>query len=261
MQKRTLDGQVAVISGGLGDIGRAVGRKLAALGADIAVGDILDATHASSHLAEIATLERRSHYTAVDISDSKAVEQWIEDVETTVGIPTLIICNAAIVSIANSLTIDTDEWARTLHVNLDGAFFLARAAAARLVKHQIPGRIVFMGSWAAHTPHPQIVAYSVAKAGLRMLCKCMALELAKHDILVNEVAPGYVDGGLVRRWYSEDPTLRGRDSGRVPLQRLIHPDEVALEVSHLCDPANRHMTGSVVLMDGGLSLVAPGQPE
>src|SRR5258708_17373660 len=160
MPERTLDGQVAVISGGLGDIGRAIGRKLAALGADIAVGDILDAKHAPIHLAEIAALGRRSQYTRVDISDAKAVEEWMDNVERTFGTPTLIICNAAIVSIGNTLTIDTDAWARTLHVNLDGAFFLARTATARLVKHQIPGRVVFMGSWAAHTPHPQIVAYS-----------------------------------------------------------------------------------------------------
>lgn len=261
MEKGVFDGQVAIISGGLGDIGRAVGRELAALGADISVGDILDVEHASTYLAEIAGLDRRVQYAKVDISDAVAVEQWIANVEETLGSPTLIICNAAIVLIGGALTISVDNWARILHVNLDGAFFLARAAAARLIERQMSGRIVFLGSWAAHAAHPQIIAYSVAKAGLRMLCKCMALELAKHDILVNEVAPGYVDGGLARLWYSEHPASRVKNTTLVPLRRLINPDEVAIEVSHLCDPTNRHMTGSTILLDGGLSLVAPGNFE
>ena len=261
IKKGIFDGEVAIISGGLGDIGRAVGRELATLGANIAVGDILDSEQASTCLAEITDLGRLARYTRVDVSDAEAVEKWVKEVETTLGPPTLIICNAGIVSMGGALTISADDWSKILHVNLTGTFFLARTAAARLIHHQIPGRIVFVGSWAAHAPHPQIVAYSVAKAGLRMLCKCMALELAKYDILVNEIAPGYVDGGLARFWYSEHPASRAKDTTLVPLRRLIDPREVATEVSHLCDSANRHMTGSVILLDGGLSLVAPGNSE
>lgn len=90
-----------------------------------------------------------------------------------------------------------------------------------------------------------------------MLAKCMALELAPHDILVNEIAPGYVNGGLARQWYEKDPASREADAKLVPTGKLIEPEEVAIQVALLCDPGNRHITGSVILMDGGLSLISP----
>ena len=257
MDENMLKGQVAVISGGLGDIGRAVGKKLASLGADIAIGDILDASRASEYLEELKAFGGRAKYDRIDISDAEAVEERIRNVEGALGIPSLVICNAAIVSIGNALTLDSKDWSRTLRVNLDGAFFLARTVAAQLVDRQMRGRIVFIGSWAAHAPHPQIAAYCVAKAGLRMLCKCMALELAPHRIMVNEIAPGYVDGGVSRRAWEHQPAMRAAAKTKVPVQALITNEEVAAQIVQLCHPDNRHITGSVLLMDGGLSLVAP----
>src|SRR5690606_4165709 len=102
-------------------------------------------------------------------------------------------------------------------------------------------------------PHPHIPAYSASKAALRMLMRCMALDFAPQ-ILVNEVAPGYVNAGLSGRIFAEQPHLAEEARRRVPVQRLMEPEEVAQQVAHLCDPQNRHMTGSVLTMDGGLSL-------
>jgi NAD(P)-dependent dehydrogenase (short-subunit alcohol dehydrogenase family) len=149
------------------------------------------------------------------------------------------------------------QWSRELRVNLDGAFYLAQAATARLLHHKRHGRVVFIGSWAAHTVHLHIPAYCVAKAGMRMLCKCMALELAPHGITVNEIAPGFVNGGLSRRVWEEHPAMRAAARKKVPVGELIAPEEVAEQVVHLCHPDNHHITGSVLLMDGGLSLVSP----
>jgi NAD(P)-dependent dehydrogenase (short-subunit alcohol dehydrogenase family) len=87
-----------------------------------------------------------------------------------------------------------------------------------------------------------------------MLMKCMAAELAPQGILVNELAPGFVDAGLGMKMITERPESREALAARVPIGRLIDPQEVAWEVVHLCDPENRHMTGATVLMDGGLSL-------
>jgi len=90
-----------------------------------------------------------------------------------------------------------------------------------------------------------------------MLCKCMALELAPHGIMVNEIAPGYVDGGLSRLAWEQQPDGRAAARKKVPVQALITSEEVAAQIVHLSHPENHHITGSVVLMDGGLSLVAP----
>jgi glucose 1-dehydrogenase len=253
------DGQVAIISGGAGDIGRAIARELAAGGADVALGDIRPPAEAAALLDELAIMGRRARYDRVDVASGAAVDDWVSVVETELGAPTLIIPNAAVVTLKPLTEISAAEWEREMQVNLNGAFHLARACAKLLLRDGRAGRIVFLGSWAADAVHADLPAYCVSKAGLRMLSRCLALELAPRGILVNEVAPGYVDAGLSGRIFDADPARREAARRTVPIGKLIGPEDVAREVAHLCDPANCHMTGSVVLMDGGLSLLTPGR--
>jgi NAD(P)-dependent dehydrogenase (short-subunit alcohol dehydrogenase family) len=249
-----LHNHIAIISGAMGDIGRAIAHGLAACGAAVALGDIVAPEAAQLLLDELARDGFQVRYDCVDVSDASAVNRWVEAVENEWGAPNLIIPNAAIVTLADIQTVTPEQWQRELNINLSGAFHLAQAGALRLLHHKRAGRIVFVGSWAAHAPHPHIPAYSVAKAGLRMLMKCMALDLAPHDILVNEVAPGYVDAGLSGRLFQEQEERREQARNKVPIHRLISAADVAFQVAHLCHPENRHTTGSVLLMDGGLSL-------
>lgn len=251
-----LQGHTAVISGGLGDIGAAIARELAAHGADVAVCD-LDASASDALRRDIEQLGRRYRFDRVDVSDAAAVDRWVGSLEADLGLPTLIIPNAAIVELTPFGKLDAAYWRKELAVNLDGAFNLAHSATSRLLAKNMPGRVVFIGSWAADTVHTDIPTYCVAKAGVRALARCMAAAFAPAGILVNEVAPGYVDAGLASRFMIEDSTLRERSRREVPIGLLIEPREVARQVLNLCDPKNRHMTGSTVLMDGGLSLVRP----
>jgi NAD(P)-dependent dehydrogenase (short-subunit alcohol dehydrogenase family) len=254
---KSLHNQTAIISGGLGDIGRAVALELARRGANIAISDVRPSSNANEFLESVRALGVRARYDNVDVASSSEVSTWIQNVEADLGVASLVIPNAAIVTLKGVRTVTPDEWSRELSINLTGAFHMAQSAAMRLLEQKKPGRIVFIGSWAAHAPHPNITTYCVAKAGLRMLCKCMALDLAPAGILVNEVAPGYVNAGLSAQLWAKTPGSREKAAERVPTKQLIEPDEVALQVAHLCEPANRHTTGSVVLMDGGLSLVTP----
>ncbi len=253
-----LKNQTAIISGGLGDIGRAIARMLATNGANIALGDLLPVDKAAQFLLELERLPSgvKARYDRVDVCDASAVTAWVESASSALGTPTLVVPNAAKVTLKTMLEVTPAEWESELRVNLTGAFHLAQAAARKLVAAKLPGRIVFIGSWAAHAPHRPLPAYSVTKAGLRMLMRCMALDLAEQKILVNEVAPGYVDAGLSGRFFEADSAVRDAARARVPIQELISAEDVAREVLHLCDPACRHQTGNVVVMDGGLSLVS-----
>jgi len=246
---------VAIISGGLGDIGRACAIELARRGADIAVGGRGDGGRAERLRAAVESAGRRFRFDLVDVAERKAVEQWVRDAEEQLGPVNLVVPNAAIVEMAPLAEMTAETWQRHLDVNLTGALNLAHAAARRLLELKLPGRIVFVGSWAAHAPHPHIPAYCVAKAGLRMLCRCMALEYAPQGILVNEVAPGLVNAGLSRQILEEHPELKREAVARVPIAEMMEAEEVAVHVAHLCDPRNRNMTGSTLLCDGGLSLV------
>jgi len=247
--------ETLIISGGLGDIGKAIVREFARNGANVALCDLHPPPLADDFLKELDANGIHSMYDQVDIVDAEAVKSWVAKVENVLSTPGIIIANAAVVTFSSVCGITPAQWSNELRVNLDGAFHLTQSATARLVAQGLPGRVVFIGSWAAHSVHPSIPAYCVSKAGLRMLCKCMALELAQHRILVNEIAPGYVDAGLSGRSFEKDLVMKESARQKVPVKELISAYEVAHQVISLCHPLNKHMTGSTVLMDGGLSLL------
>jgi glucose 1-dehydrogenase len=254
----SLQNQAAIISGALGDIGRAIALELAGSGADVALGDVKPQEQARPLLADITNRGRRGRYDRVDVSDAVAVQQWVKAVEDDLGTPTLIIPNAAIATFMPLPQLTPEHWRHELSVNLDGAFYLAHTAALRLLERKLPGRIVFIGSWAGHAVHPTIPTYCVSKAGMRMLMKCMAAELSPHGILVNEVAPGYVNAGLSGRWFDAHPDRAEYARQSVPVRKLINTAEVARQVGWLCDPENQHMAGTALVMDGGLSIFGFG---
>ena len=235
---------VAMISGGLGDIGWATALELTKAGCRVSIGDV----EAS------ADLDEGIHYQQVDVSDEVSVKQWFASAEKHFGeLASVIVANAGIVLLGSPMSASLSDWQRTLDVNLTGAWLTARTGAQRLLDEKMPGRIVFVGSWAAHAPHVKMAAYSAAKAGLRMLSQTMALELADKGILVNEIAPGFVDAGLSGEIFKEQPGLASSARAMVPNKQLIDVKEVAASIVYLCSPAHRNMTGSTLLLDGGLS--------
>ena len=252
--KRKLKNQVAIISGGVGDIGFATALAMARSGADIALCDLEPSENVTDRLEQLQALGVKSFYQKVDVADSNAVCRYVEEVQNVLGIPQLIIANAAVTGIGRVHDISPEEWRRTIDVNLNGAFYFAQAATAPLLKRKLPGRVVFVGSWAGTTVHSHMPAYSVSKAGMSMLCKCLALELAPHHILVNEIAPGYVEAGLTGKIFKSDPEREKQARERVPTRLFMSAAEVADQIVYLCDPENKHITGATLLMDGGLSL-------
>jgi len=221
------------VSGAAGDIGRAVCSAIAQAGGQAHGGDVRSAPG-------LAT---------VDVTDAAAVQAWVA------GIPDLrgAVVNAATVAQGSLRTLDPADWRRDLEVGLTGAFLLARAVAERLAREG-GGSIVMVGSWAAHAIHRQVPAYSVAKAGLRMLTRTLAAEYASERVRINELAPGFVDAGLSAQLFARDPGLRARCAAEVPLGELLPAATVADEVVALLDPRRSQLTGATLVLDGGLSV-------
>lgn len=243
-----------IISGGLGDIGRATTKAFLATGARVAIGDRLPPAEAAPLLKEFGASDDRLRYTSVDVADAAAVDNWWDGVTAAWGLPNVVIPNAAIVAVKGYRELTAADWHHELSINLSGAFHLAHRAALRLSDGKTPGHIILVGSWVAARPQTHIPTYCVAKAGVRMLCQTLAREFAADGIQVNEVAPGIVDAGLSGKLFSESPGRRENALAQIPINRLITADEVAHQILTLCHPANRHMTGSTVTFDGGLSL-------
>jgi glucose 1-dehydrogenase len=248
---------IAAISGGLGDIGRAVALALAQDGADIALGDIENKSGQLAGLMDqLTSLGRRCFFQSVDVADAAAVDRWYDAVQHEYGRPPdWIIPNAAIVTFKPYPELSAAEWRREMAVNLDGSFHWSHSGIKRLVREELGGRVVFVGSWAAHAPHQKLPAYSVTKAGIRMLMQTLALEYARCGILVNEVAPGYVDAGLTGQSFQQEPERRERARAAVPVGALLTPEDVARTVRFLCSNQASQITGTTLLQDGGLSLL------
>jgi glucose 1-dehydrogenase len=247
-------GHTAMISGALGDIGRAITIELARRGADVAISDVRPAEAARALLGEVKSIGRRARYDVVDITDADAVDAWVGAVTNEWGVADWIIPNAGIVIDATITNLTAAQWRRQMAVNLDGTFYLADSGARRLLAAKKPGRIVIIGSQAAGWVTQSIPAYCVSKAGVRMLVKCMALELAPHGILVNEIAPGVVDGGVSKQLFDAAPGLRQKAIDRSPLPTLIDPIDVAKQVAYFCGDDAAKITGSTLLIDAGFSL-------
>ena len=170
------------------------------------------------------------------------------------------IPNAAVVQNQPFLEITPEAFAQTLNVNLMGCFHVAQLAA-RVMNSQQPddhgvrGKILFTGSWVQDMPWPEGTSYIVSKAGIKALARNMAQELAARGIRVNVVAPGIVMAGLSKVVYETDPAYGPRATAAIPLGEFGTADQVADAFAFMCGPASNYMTGSVLLVDGGCSLV------
>jgi NAD(P)-dependent dehydrogenase (short-subunit alcohol dehydrogenase family) len=246
---RALDGLGVVLTGGAGDIGVATCAELLQRGARVTLIDRKSEQEAEPWLARIGASASVA-YRQADVRDRSAVEEALGAVDPL----DVAIGNAAVVESAPFLEITAEQWKTQLDVNLTGCFNLGQATARLMVERGTRGRIIFTGSWVQDVPWPEIAAYSASKAGLRMLARSMARELAPHGILVNVLAPGIVDAGLARRQLEAEPQYARRVAKAIPLGKLQTAEQVARAMTFLCSPDSDYITGAVLLADGGCSL-------
>jgi NAD(P)-dependent dehydrogenase (short-subunit alcohol dehydrogenase family) len=240
--RRDLAGLGIAVTGAAGDLGGAMARELAARGAAVTMLDLVPE-------AEVADVGPCS-YRRVDVTDRAAVDEALAAIDPL----DVMIGNAGIVEAAPFLEVTQAQWQAHLDVNVTGCFNVGQAAARLMVQRDTRGQIIFTGSWVGEIPWPEISAYSVSKAGVRMLARSMARELAAHAIRVNVVAPGIVMAGMARKQYETDPAYARRASVVIPLGEFGTAEQIAKAVGFLCSPDAEYMTGSVLLVDGGASL-------
>ena len=239
-----LTGKVALVTGSTRGIGRAIAEALAGAGARVAV---VGRDQAKAEEAAKAIGSGAQGFGA-DVGDPASVVALVSAVEAAFGTLDILVNNAGLTRDNILFRIKDDDWDAVLDTNLRGAFIAIRAASRGMMKRRW-GRIINIASIVGLTGNKGQANYAASKAGLIGLTKSVAKELASRNILVNAVAPGFIDTDMTAAMTPEARTLL---SGQIPLDRLGTPQDIAAMVTFLASDHASYITGQVLVVDGGM---------
>jgi 3-oxoacyl-[acyl-carrier protein] reductase len=242
--KIDLTGRTALVTGSTRGIGRAIAETLTAAGARVAVvgRDLGKAQEAA------AAVGGGAQGFAADVGDPASVLALVAAVESAFGQIDILVNNAGLTRDNIMFRIRDDDWDTVLDANLRGAFLLIRAAARGMMKRRW-GRVINIASIVGITGNKGQANYAASKAGLIGLTKSVAKELGSRNILVNAVAPGFIETDMTA---AMTPEARAALAGQIPLERLGSPADIAGMVAFLASEHAAYVTGQVLVVDGGM---------
>lgn len=254
-RSRDLEGRTALVTGGSRGIGLAVVRALLDRGARVAFTARKEAGIEAARAALDEERRMRALGVAAHSARPEEMARAFDAAEAALGPISMIIANAATnPSFEPLVDVPLDVFQKTMDTNVTGYLVTAREGARRLRARGAPGTIVLVSSLAAERAWPGLGAYGISKSAVNMMAKVLAAELGPAGIRVNAVAPG-----VVRTRFSEvlwkSPEAEKETCARTPLGRIAEPQDVASAVAFLASEESRHVTGQILVIDGGLTTV------
>jgi len=238
-----IGGRVVLVTGGSGDIGRAIARRFLTLGAHVALGDL----QPDERLVGELSSESSVLAVELDVTSRESAEAAVQRTVEHYGKLDVLVNNAGIADRHHISEMTDEAWDRVLDVNLRGAFLMTRAALAHMMPRR-EGWIVSIASVGGKSGATD-ANYVASKAGLIGFTKAVARDVAPYGIYVNAVAPGPVDTTMVR---AMNPERLQRMLDNTPLGRLATPEEVANVVAFLASPLASYIVGATIDVNGGL---------
>ena len=249
-----LEGKRALVTGGSRSIGRGIALGLARAGADVAVNYRQSREDAASAVREIEEMGRRAVAVRGSTDSRSDVNCFVGAAHDFLGGLDILVNNAGILKRTPFLEIDEEEWDDIQSVNLKGYFLVGQAVGRRMVEDRAAGAIVNVSSAGQAVAAPNLTHYCVSKAGIEMLTKQMALELAPHGIRVNAIAPGLIETDLNRADIAQEE-FRERRLARIPLRLIGKPDDLVGAVAYLAsNDEARLVTGASLFIDAGQTI-------
>lgn len=245
-----LNGRVALVTGASSGIGRHFAKTLARSGAKVALAarrvDRLDQA-----VADIQSEGGQAIAVRMDVGERASVCAALEQIAALLGVPQILVNNAGVSDTKRVFDYTDADWSRIVGTNLAGAWMVAQETARRMVEAKISGSIINITSILANRVAGGVSPYIAAKAGLKHLTQALALELARHDIRVNSIAPGYIVTEL-------NSDLLATEAGeklkaRIPTRRFGQYENLDGALLLLASSAGAYMTGSEIVVDGGHS--------
>jgi NAD(P)-dependent dehydrogenase (short-subunit alcohol dehydrogenase family) len=247
-----LEGRIALITGGANGIGWAIVRRFAQEGAHVAIADVSTESGMAAE-RRIRAQGGQCIFRRTDVSDRSSVEAAVQAVIDEFGAIDILVNNAGIIRFGSLMDCTAEDWKRMLAVDLEGAFYCTQIVGRYLRQANRPGRLIHVGSTASLFPAPQQGAYSVAKAGLRMISRMAAMELGRYGITSNLLCP---EGAVtdMNRELLKDPEMMQKIEAAIPLGRLSTTDEIAAAAAFLASDEAAFITGAELVHDGGITI-------
>jgi NAD(P)-dependent dehydrogenase (short-subunit alcohol dehydrogenase family) len=261
MDDLRLEGKTAIVTGGRRGIGRAIALALARAGADLVIADIVaDDGKLAGVAAEIKKLGRKCLAVKVDISHKFDVENMARRTVKNFGrIDVLVNCAGVWIPGQTLIECPEENWDKVINTNLKGTYFCCQAVG-KVMSEQKSGNIINLSSQVGLNPATGAGAYSVSKAGIIMMTRQLALELAGKNIRVNAIAPGIVKTDFnIDLWRDHEGARR--ISLGVPLGRLAEPEDIARVALFLASDDSGYITGAVIPVDGGWQVSPPPRQQ
>jgi NAD(P)-dependent dehydrogenase (short-subunit alcohol dehydrogenase family) len=247
-----LSGRVAVVTGGNGGIGLGIARGLVQAGAAVAVW-ARDRAKNESAVKELEALGARTLALACDVSDEAQLARAVADTVAALGRIDICVANAGFGVVKATLEMSLEEWRKVTAVDLDGVFLTFREAAKHMIARGGGGKLIAISSIGEIYGMPRQVPYAASKGGLGSLVRSLAVELARHDIQVNGVQPGWIVTDATKallEWKAMNDTI----VHRTPARRWGKPEDLAGACVYLASDAARFHTGDTLRVDGGYSV-------
>jgi gluconate 5-dehydrogenase len=245
-----LDGETALITGGGTGLGLAMARRMADAGAAV----VITGRREEPLKAAVAAIGPRAFYVVHDVTDLAATPRLVAQAAAAAGGPPSILVNNA----GNHLkkpAVDTTEaeFLNVLNTHVMGSFSLTRTLAPGMIRAG-KGSILFIASMASVFGIPQVIAYTAAKSAYTGMVRALAVELSPAGVRVNAIAPGWIRSDISDNALNNDPDRKNKILSRTPMHRIGDPDDIAYAAVYLASPAARFVTGTTLVVDGGISV-------